>query len=67
MKKADKAVDLLSGDFNCLQAVLLVFAPNFGLDRNTALCIAQGFGAGIARTDDICGAVSGAVGYFSFH
>ncbi len=61
MTKADDAVALFHQGFNCAQAVLSVFAPDFGLDQDRALRIAQGFGAGIGRTDETCGAVSGAV------
>ena len=41
--------------------MLSVFAKDFGLDRDSALRISLGFGAGITRTDDICGALSGAI------
>lgn len=61
MSKADDAVALFQESFSCSQAVLAAFAQDFGLDRTTALRISQGFGAGIAYTDDICGAVSGAI------
>jgi C_GCAxxG_C_C family probable redox protein len=61
MTKADKPVALFQHGFTCSQAVLSVFAKDFGLDRDTALRISQGFGAAIARTDDICGALSGAI------
>ena len=61
MAKAEEAVALFQQGFNCSQAVLSVFAPDFGLDRDMARRISQGFGAGIARTDDICGALSGAI------
>lgn len=61
MTKADEAADLFNQGFICSQAVLSVFAPDVGLKRETALRIAQGFGAGMARTDDICGAIAGAV------
>jgi len=61
MSKADEAVALFQQGFSCSQAVLSVFAPDFGLDRDIALRISQGFGAGIAYTDDICGALSGAI------
>jgi C_GCAxxG_C_C family probable redox protein len=61
MTKADKPVALFQHGFTCSQAVLSVFAKDFGPDRDTALRISQGFGAGIARTDDICGALSGAI------
>jgi C_GCAxxG_C_C family probable redox protein len=61
MTKAEEAVTLFQQGFTCSQAVLLVFAKDFGLDRDTALRISQGFGAGIGRSDDICGALSGAI------
>ncbi len=61
MTKADEAVDLFNLGFICSQAVLSVFAPDFGLNRETASKIAQGFGAGMARTEEACGAVAGAV------
>jgi len=61
MTKADEAVALFSQGFNCAQALLSVYAPDYGLDRDTALRLAQGFGAGIARTDNLCGQVSSPV------
>jgi C_GCAxxG_C_C family probable redox protein len=61
MTRADDAVALFRQGFSCSQAVLGVFAGDYGLDRTTAFRISQGFGAGIAYTDEICGAVSGAV------
>jgi len=61
MTKADEAVALFQQRFTCSQAVLSVFAKDFGLDRDTALRVSQGFGAGIARRDDICGALSDAM------
>jgi C_GCAxxG_C_C family probable redox protein len=61
MTKADEATALFQHGFNCAQAVLSVFAQDFGLDRDIARQISQGFGAGIGRTDDICGSLSGAI------
>lgn len=61
MTKTEDAVALFRQGFSCSQAVLAVFAPDFGLDREMALRISQGFGAGIGYSDDICGAVSGAI------
>ena len=61
MTKADEAVALYNQGFNCAQALLSVFAPDYGLDRDTALSLAQGFGAGFARTDNLCGQVSSPV------
>ena len=44
---------------NCAQAVLCAFHDLCGLDRDTAMRLASGFGGGIARQREICGAVSG--------
>jgi C_GCAxxG_C_C family probable redox protein len=41
--------------------VLSTYGPRFGLDRETGLRIAGAFGAGIARTGETCGAVTGAL------
>src|SRR5674536_144977 len=61
MTKADDAVALFQQGFNCTQSILSVFAPDFGLDHDTARRISHGFGSGIARTDKICGSFSGAI------
>ena len=45
--------------FNCTQAVLLAFSDRTGLDAETAMRIASGFGGGMARMREVCGAVSG--------
>jgi C_GCAxxG_C_C family probable redox protein len=50
----------LSG-FNCAQSVLAEFAPKMGLTKEQACRLAAGFGGGLAHTNDICGALSGAV------
>lgn len=58
---ASKAQHLFEEGFNCSQSVFLPFAGEFGLDRSTALKIAADFGGGIARTGNVCGAVTGAL------
>ena len=37
MTKSEKALDLFSNNFNCSQAVLTAFAPDFDLDETLAL------------------------------
>jgi C_GCAxxG_C_C family probable redox protein len=59
--RADEVEALFRQGFSRSQAVIAVFAGDFGLERDTALKIAQGFGGGISLTDEICGALSGAV------
>lgn len=58
MNKADRALELFANNFNCSQAVLTAFAPDFGLDEELALKLGTSFGGG-ARNAEICGAVSG--------
>lgn len=60
MTKSEKALDLFSNNFNCSQAVLTAFAPDFDLDETLALKLGTSFGGG-ARNGEICGAVSGAL------
>jgi C_GCAxxG_C_C family probable redox protein len=46
---------------NCSQSVLAEYAEELGLDTETALKIACGFGGGMGRLGYACGAVTGAV------
>jgi C_GCAxxG_C_C family probable redox protein len=47
--------------FTCSAAVFSTFSEELGLDGETAKKIACGFGGGISKTGNICGAVSGAI------
>ena len=58
MSKFDEAQVLFQSGANCAQSVLAVFADECGLDRETALRLASGFGAGMGRMREVCGAVS---------
>ena len=58
--KAKEAVACFNEGFNCAQAVLTAYCEDFGLDRETALRLACGLGAGMGRLQETCGAVSGA-------
>ncbi len=59
--KADKAVELFEKGYNCSQSTAAVFAADAGADEQVVCRIASGFGGGIARGGDICGAVTGAI------
>ena len=58
--KSEQAVRKFEKGFNCSQAVLSVYAEEFGLCRETALKIACGFGGGMGRMALTCGVVTGA-------
>jgi len=60
MERTKKALGFFANHFNCSQSVLIAFAGDYGLDEHTALKLACAFGAGMARTQDTCGAVTGA-------
>jgi C_GCAxxG_C_C family probable redox protein len=60
MSGIEKAITSFRGDFNCSQSVFSSYATEYGLDRDTALRLATGFGSGMGRLQNTCGAVSGA-------
>lgn len=45
----------------CSEAVLLALADCFGVESEIIPKIATGFGAGIARSGEVCGAIVGAI------
>jgi C_GCAxxG_C_C family probable redox protein len=57
--KVKEAVSFFQQGYNCAQALLAAYAEQFGLDRETALKIACGFGGGM-HIGQTCGAVTGA-------
>jgi C_GCAxxG_C_C family probable redox protein len=57
--QSDVATEKFLSGYNCAQSVLWSFSPALRFDPESALKIACGFGAGMARRQDICGAVTG--------
>jgi C_GCAxxG_C_C family probable redox protein len=60
-KTAEKAVKLFDSGFNCAEAVLFALSQEFNQESSLIPRIATGFGAGVGRSGQICGALSGAV------
>ena len=60
MSHAESALARFAQGYNCSQAVLSGYAGQFGLDEETAMKISSGFGGGMGRMADTCGAVTGA-------
>jgi len=60
MTKSKQAVEFFRSGMNCAQSVLLAFADELKLNRQTALRIAAGFGGGMGKLQGTCGAVTGA-------
>lgn len=59
-EKARLAGELFAKGYNCSQAVVAAWADDVGLDVDTAMKIASGFGGGMGRLREVCGSVSGA-------
>jgi C_GCAxxG_C_C family probable redox protein len=59
--KSEVAMEKFLAGYNCAQAVLYAYAPDLGLDGETALKVATGLGAGMARRGEVCGAVTGGI------
>jgi C_GCAxxG_C_C family probable redox protein len=57
----DRALEKFLEGFNCAQSVLHPFCGDAKLDKNLALKFSCGFGAGMGRREEICGAVSGGI------
>lgn len=58
---ADRAVAGFRGGYNCSEAVLITLAEHLGIKSDAIPAVASGFGGGIGRTGEICGAVAGGV------
>lgn len=61
MTKVEIALSNFNQGHSCAQAVLCAFAPDLGLNRDMALKVAAGFGGGLGRSGEVCGAVTGAI------
>jgi C_GCAxxG_C_C family probable redox protein len=61
MTKKEKVIGVFHNDLNCAQSVLSVYGNEYGIDEKSAKAIAVGFGSGIGKTQQICGALTGAV------
>lgn len=63
----EKAIKLFNSGYNCSQSVLSALSDNLNLDNETALKVASGFGAGMGRLQETCGAVTGAYMVFGVY
>jgi C_GCAxxG_C_C family probable redox protein len=59
--RTDIAVAKFSEGYNCAQSVCYSYCDALRFDQNTALKMACGFGAGMGRKEEVCGAVTGGI------
>jgi C_GCAxxG_C_C family probable redox protein len=60
MNKVQEAVSVFQSGFNCSQAILRAYGPEYGLSVLDSLKVSCGFGGGMRR-GDACGALTGAL------
>lgn len=60
-ERTKKAREFFESGYNCSQSVFAAYADIFGISREVALKISEGFGGGVGRMREVCGTVSGAV------
>ena len=59
-EKTERAKQLHEQGYGCAQAVLTTFAGDYGLAESLSLKLATGFGSGMGRMCEVCGALTGA-------
>ena len=59
--RVELAVNRFKEGFNCSQSVFSSFGDLFDIEQEVAYKISSGFGAGIGRRQEVCGAVSGGI------
>ncbi len=57
--RADIAKDYFKSGFNCSQSVAMAFCDLMNMSEDTASKLTVGFGGGMGRMREVCGAVSG--------
>ena len=65
--KKEKAVESFKSGMNCAQSVLLTYSDQYKFDDNLAFQISSGFGGGMGRLQETCGAVTGAFMVIGIH
>jgi C_GCAxxG_C_C family probable redox protein len=59
MDKPEIAIASFRKGYNCAQSVLKAYTIEFNFNSELALAISSGFGAGMGRLQETCGAVTG--------
>lgn len=61
MTKGEIAESLFKSGLNCSQSVAIAFCDESGIDKELVKSLTLGFGGGMGRMREVCGAVSGMV------
>lgn len=60
MSRGDKAREYFTQGYNCAQSVAMAFSDIIGINKETVAKMVSGFGGGMGRMREVCGAFSGA-------
>ena len=60
MSESEKAKEQFTNGLNCSQSIIAQYAEKYQLDIATACKLATGFGGGMGRMGNTCGALTGA-------
>ena len=66
MKRSEKALNYYANGYNCAQSVVASFTDLLNIEEEVALRMSSGFGGGMGRMQETCGAVTGAFMVISF-
>jgi C_GCAxxG_C_C family probable redox protein len=61
MNKKEQAIKAFDTDSNCAQSVLSSFSEELKISKDDLWKVANGFGAGMGRLQNTCGAVTGGI------
>lgn len=64
--RGDAAIAKFFSGYNCAQSIVCAFSDTLEIDKNLALKAACGFGAGMGRRQEVCGAVTGGIMVIGF-
>jgi C_GCAxxG_C_C family probable redox protein len=66
-ENVEKGIQTFKSGYNCSQSVLTAFSDKYSLNNELAMSIATGFGAGMGKMQETCGAVTGAFMVLGLH
>lgn len=61
MTRPERAYENFKSGYNCCQSIAVAYADLLGLSSEMAARLSSGFGGGMGRLREVCGAVSGMV------
>lgn len=61
MTKVEQATLKMAEGYNCAQSVFFSFCDDLHVDKDIALKMVTGLGAGMGRKEEVCGAVTGGI------